>query len=110
MGNNKTIKVTAKELNNRIPLFVKEGSLIPMLSEDINNSRDAVGKDLELRLYGKKTATYALYEDDAKTFDYLKGQYRHRTLTCTPEGKISEQAGKGPALFGKIKSVKVMTK
>ena len=110
MGNNKTIKVIAKELQDRIPLFVKEGSLIPMLTESVNNSRDAVGKDLELRLYGKKTATYALYEDDTKTFDYLKGEYRHRTITCTPDGNISEQAGKGPALFGKVTQVKIMTK
>ena len=110
MGNNKTITVTAEQLKNRTPLFVKEGSIIPMLNKNISNSREAYGHDLEVRLYGKKSASYALYEDDAKTFNYLKGQYRHRTIQCSPDGTISEQAGKGPQLFGKIKSVKVMTK
>jgi alpha-glucosidase (family GH31 glycosyl hydrolase) len=108
MGNNKTIKVSAEQLKNRIPLFVKEGSIIPLLDKNISNSREAFGHDLELRIYGKKAATYDLYEDDANTFDYLKGTYSHRKIHCDQNGDITEQ---GPnKLFGEITKVKVMTK
>ena len=57
---NKTISVTAKELHDRIPIIVKEGSLIPMLSESVVSTKAAKGQNLELRLYGKKAAVYEL--------------------------------------------------
>ena len=112
MGNNKTISVSAKELHDRIPLFVKEGSLIPLLSESVISTKEAKGKSLELRLYGKKAASYELYEDDANTFDYQKGQFNLRRFKCSVEGQLETKVLKNnsAALFGEVSQVRLMTK
>jgi len=55
----------------QIPLFVKDGSIIPMTA--------TIGKtDIEVRHYGTKENTYHLYNDDGVSFNYEKGEY---TLT-----------------------------
>jgi len=111
VGNNAQITVTAEQLKDRTPLFVKEGAVIPMLSKAVVNSRDAQGHQLIVRHYGKAAGGFELYEDDATTFDYQKGESRIRTLTVDAEGKLDVQTvGKGPSLFGEIVTVEPMTK
>ncbi len=111
-GNNKTITVTAAELKNRIPLFVKEGAVIPMLSKAVKNSKEAYGHELEVRHYGAKAGVFRLYEDDGKTFDYEKGHYRIRQLRVDEHGKLSVKiiTDNAPALFGEVKGVKEMSR
>ena len=114
-GNNKTITVTAVDLGDRIPLFVKEGAVIPMLTKPVNQTDRAYGHPLEVRLYGKNDGSFALYEDDGKSFNYEKGRYRIRHLTVRRgragkaelTEKIVTQAG--PVMFGPIEKVKAMT-
>jgi len=116
IGNNSTISVTAKELGNRIPLFVKEGAVIPMLTKAINQTEKAYGHPLEVRVYGKTGGQCTLYEDDGKSFNYEKGQYRTRRLLVKkdPSGsfKLTEEILKedGPVMFGPIERLEVMTK
>ena len=112
MGNNKTITVTAQELNNQIPLFVKEGALIPMLNQACKNTDQARGKDMIIRHYGKQPGTCEIYEDDANTFDYQKGDYRIRTISIDKQGQIKQSITGQPsnALFGKITKIENMTK
>lgn len=103
VGNNETVTVTAEALKDRIPLYVKDGSVIPMLTKPVLQSRDARGADLIVRHYGKTSGSFELYEDDANSFDYLQGTYRIRTLQVDPEGKLNiETTGQGPELFGEI--------
>jgi alpha-glucosidase (family GH31 glycosyl hydrolase) len=72
-GENETIKV-APDLT-QIPVFVKDGSLIPMIEE----RQWSPGKDdvlpLEIRHYGEKPGSLRLYDDDGETFDYEKGNF-----------------------------------
>ena len=111
VGNNTRITVTAEQLNDRTPLFVKEGAVIPMLSKAVVNSRDAKGHDLIVRHYGKTVGSFELYEDDATTFDYQRGASRIRTIAVDANGKSEVQSeGRGPALFGDITKVLQMTK
>ena len=112
VGNNKTITVTAEQLKNRTPLFVKEGAVIPMLTKPVANAKEAYGHALEVRHYGKTAGTFDLYEDDGKTFDYEKGTFRIRQLSVDANGKFTETltGNNGPALFGKVKTVKQMGK
>ena len=42
-GNNTTIEVSTPE---RIPLFVKDGAVIPMLMKHVDNTRDVYGHPL----------------------------------------------------------------
>lgn len=116
VGNGKTITVTAEELKNRAPLFVKEGSIIPMLADTIKNTEKAYGHPLEVRIYGNGEGSYDLYEDDGKSFDYLKGKYRVRKIEVKKNkaGKlvVSETLTKdaSPAMFGPIKNTRFMSK
>jgi alpha-D-xyloside xylohydrolase len=74
VGNGESITVTT-ELS-KIPLYVKDGGIIPMFSEGDENS-------LEVRHYGEKTNTYILYNDDGVSYDYEKGAYAQTQLKAT---------------------------
>jgi alpha-D-xyloside xylohydrolase len=57
---------------------------------------------LEIRHYGEKEGTFALYDDDGETFDYEKGNYVWYTLTASKnkkgkiEGKVIVPSQKTP--------------
>jgi alpha-D-xyloside xylohydrolase len=109
-GNNTRITVTAKQLQDRTPLFVKEGAVIPMFAQAPRNSQAAAGQDLIVRHYGKQAGSFELYEDDATTFDYQRGASRVRMIRVDTNGQINVQTeGQGPALFGDIVEVQQMT-
>ncbi len=56
------------------PIFVKQGSVIPMAGA---NSYMGYGipKDLEVHVFPGKSNNYRLYEDDGETYNYLDGKY-----------------------------------
>ena len=106
-GNGTTIDVSSPE---RIPLFVKEGAVIPMLSESVDNSDNAYGHPLEVRHYGKENGSFELYEDDGKSFDYEKGIFSLRNFSFKG-GKGFETISKpGPSLFGAVEQWVEMTR
>jgi len=104
VGNGKKITVTAKELNNLPPLFVKEGAVIPMLKHSVLNTGQMKGADIELRHYGTKPGTCLLYEDDGTTFNYEKGQFRLRQFTTSSQKieKTTLLKNAAPAFYGKV--------
>lgn len=111
-GSNKTITVKNE---GKIPLFVKDGSLIPLLAKTVMNTDQAYGAPLELRYYGKADAKAELYEDDGKTFDYEKGKFRLRGFSVNKDGEtpaLEEKVIKddAPALFGKVEQFRAMSK
>ncbi|MDD2599630.1 MAG: glycoside hydrolase family 31 protein [Kiritimatiellae bacterium] len=110
VGNGGKITVTAEGLQERTPLFVKEGAVIPMLTKAVNTTRQAYAHPLEVRVYGTVGGSFELYEDDGQTFDYQQGKYRIRKLTAA-NGKVVEEVVKdgAPAMFGPVESVKFMT-
>ena len=108
-GSDTTLLVKSELLNDKIPLFVKDGALIPMLKQDVMNTEEVIGHDLEVRHYGVDDGTFQLYEDDGKSFDYQKGVYRVRTLSFTNQ-RLTETISKDDAdsMFGSV-SLKRMT-
>jgi alpha-glucosidase (family GH31 glycosyl hydrolase) len=108
--------VTASELGDRIPLFVKEGAVIPMLSNSVNQVQSAIDHPLEVRWYGKQPGAGDLYEDDGQTFDYEKGASRRRQFKVTKsnDGKVElEETVTNPkqkAMFGEVERFVIMTK
>ena len=58
-----------------IPLFVRDGGLVPLVPE----REWAPGPDealpLEVRHYGERPGTLELYDDDGESFDYERGEY-----------------------------------
>ena len=63
-----------------LPLFVQAGSVIPMqeVQQYVGEKRIT---NMTLRVYDGGSQKSELYEDDGKTQDYRKGQYRLTTFT-----------------------------
>jgi alpha-D-xyloside xylohydrolase len=82
----------------QIPLFVRDGGLVPLVAE----REWAPGPDevlaLEVRHYGAKPGALELYDDDGETFDYERGEHSWTRLAVDRDrrgswkGTISEDA------------------
>ncbi|GAB3696068.1 glycoside hydrolase family 31 protein [Spirosoma flavus] len=73
---------------SKIPLFVKEGGIIPMIPPVLHTPKRGEKLPLTVRHYGKAASSSALYDDDGETFDYENGTY-----TWTPLAVKKNQAG-----------------
>ena len=60
---------------DRIPLYVKDGGLIPMIPAAMRAPRSEDILPLEVRHYGMKESSFNLYDDDGETFDYENGEF-----------------------------------
>lgn len=86
---------------DRMPLFVRAGSIIP-LGPDVEYAAEKPADPIELRVYRGADADFLLYEDENDTYDYEKDSYAtiafhwddgHRTLT------IGERNGSFPGML-----------
>ena len=77
-GNGEIITVTPGL--SRIPVFVKDGGIIPTMPAELHAPAAGRKFDLEIRYYGSKPGSYRLYDDDGETFDYEKGVYSWREI------------------------------
>jgi hypothetical protein len=80
----------------RIPLFVKAGSILPM-EPGIDYGDRAPVDPLVLDVYAGKRADFRLYEDDGSSLEYRKGAGMWTPLTFTPEpgGSYTIEVGPG---------------
>lgn len=112
-GNGEVITVTPGL--DKIPVYVKDGAVIPMMQARLHSPKPGEKTDLEIRYYGEKPGRYLLYDDDGESYDYEKGAYSFREITVErlKDGKIKGQianAQKGkPNTVGKV-TFKQMTK
>ena len=63
--------ITVRPGLERIPLFARDGAIIPMLAEErlhVPSAGERVA--LEVRHYGEAEGSFALYDDDGTTFGY----------------------------------------
>ncbi len=72
---------------DRIPLYVKEGGIIPMIPAVTHAPRKGEILPLEIRCYGETPAAYSLYDDDGETFNYEKGDYSWYRFSSSKDGK-----------------------
>jgi len=59
---------------DRTPVYVREGSIIPMGPEIEYTAQDQDGS-LYIQVYAGKDGSFTLYEDDGLTYAYEKGAY-----------------------------------
>ncbi|WP_243348390.1 TIM-barrel domain-containing protein [Parabacteroides sp. FAFU027] len=59
---------------DRIPLFVKAGSIIPM-GKVVQYSAQQSSEALEIRVYKGADGKFELYEDEGDSYNYEKGKY-----------------------------------
>jgi alpha-D-xyloside xylohydrolase len=83
VGEGETIVVDQSAKLDHIPLFVKEGGMIPMIPAMVHSPRKDEQLPLTIRFYGQQPARWKLYDDDGQTFDYEKGQFNWANLQVT---------------------------
>jgi len=99
----------------KIPVFVKDGGIIPMMQSRMHAPKNGEKVDIEVRHYGEKPGRYMLYDDDGESFDYEKGIYSWREINVVKnrkgawEGTISKAEKGKPDNIGKV-TYKFMTK
>jgi len=85
-------KLTVKAPYERIPLYVRAGSIVPV-GPAMEWSDEKPADDLLLLVYAGADASFTLYEDDGLSYGYEKGEYSSiplvwdntaRTLTIGP--------------------------
>ena len=66
--------VTLTTQLDRVPMFVRAGSILPMAPEMQYIGQQA-WDDLEVRVYPGANGTFTLYEDEGDNYNYERGQY-----------------------------------
>jgi alpha-D-xyloside xylohydrolase len=93
---------------DKIPVYVKDGGMIPMMPAMLHAPKAGQKVNLEIRYYGTKPGVYSLYDDDGETFDYEKGNYSFRKITVLKKnGKLISAIT--PALKGKPDNIGKVT-
>ncbi len=72
---------------NRIPVFVKAGGIIPM-SKDISNTRELDFGKIEATVYPEGISSCKVFADDGTTDRYLDGEYTATEITCAETEKL----------------------
>ncbi len=103
-GSTKTIDLNI----NKLPVYVKGGSIIPMQSL-IQSTAEQPTDTLTVHIYNGDTAnSFVYYEDDGKSFDYKKGDFYKRTISLDPQNNsIIFNAAEG-SYKSHFKYIKVM--
>lgn len=101
VGEGETIEVDQSAGLGKIPLFVKDGGIIPMIPPTLHSPTQNETLPLTVRYYGTKPGRFTLYDDDGTSFDYERGEYGWTTLEVTiregkPAGKQEPTQGKAP--------------
>ena len=99
---------------DKIPVFVRDGGIIPMFEPDNISLKTGEKNNLIIRFYGTKEGAYRLYDDDGETFDYEKGAFSWREIRVVSakdgklKGTISKAEKSKPDNFGTV-NFKFMT-
>jgi len=100
---------------DKIPVYVKDGAIIPMMPPLLHAPKAGEKVDIEIRHYGEKPGRYLLYDDDGETFNYEKGDFSWREIKVEKDknqqwkGTIAAPVKNKPNTTGNI-SWKFMTK
>lgn len=97
-GENEVINITPHD--RHIPLFVRDGGIIPMIPVALHSPGKEDILPLTARYYGTRPSKFSLYDDDGQTFNYEKGN-----LTWTPLEVKTDRSGKpmGNNMPGQLK-------
>ena len=91
--------VTFETSLNRVPMFVKAGSIVP-LGPVMQYVGETAWDNLEIRIYPGANASFTLYEDEGDGYNYEQGVYstinfswNDRSRTLTIGGRQGEYPG-----------------
>jgi len=72
--------ILIKSRPDRIPLFVRDGGIIPMIKPIRQTSQWSIDMIVEARVYGTAVGIFNLYNDDGNSFDFENGSYSIQKL------------------------------
>ena len=99
--------ITVEPGLDKIPVYVKDGGIIPLMPARMHAPKAGEKVDLEIRHYGEKPGSFLLYDDDGETFNYEKGEYSFREIKVEGtkgqfKGTISAPVNGKPNTVGNI--------
>jgi alpha-D-xyloside xylohydrolase len=92
----------------RIPVFVRDGGIVPLMEAANNTFAWRDGVSLEIRHYGAAPGTGWLYDDDGETYDYEQGAVAWYRLEVARDGDgklagtMTVERGEFPRTFGEV--------
>ncbi len=84
VGEHQTVEVSPPL--DRLPLFVRDGALIPMIPPRQFAPGPADVLPLEVRHYGTQGSTMSVYDDDGESFDFERGAGSWTRLSLQRDG------------------------
>ena len=87
--------IIAKPGLDKIPLFVRNGGIIPMIPAIRQTLEWKIDLPLEIRVYGKADGSFNLYNDDGKTFNFENGDFSMQRLEVKEGKEKLQQTGSG---------------
>jgi alpha-glucosidase (family GH31 glycosyl hydrolase) len=102
MGHGEAVEI--RPSLDRIPMFVREGALIPTIAPQLRAGRLTRGQSLIARHYGSVPGTARLYDDDGETFQYEANQLAWFRLTSPDgtQGSTTKLSGDWSGTYGNI--------
>lgn len=64
----------------KIPLFIKEGTILPLSGKTIECAQDLQKAGIDIHVYPGKDTTYELYEDSGDGYGYEDGDFSKRKM------------------------------
>ena len=102
--------VTLETSFDRVPMFVRAGSILP-LGPEMQYVGEKAWDNLELRIYPGANGSFTLYEDEGDSYNYEKGVYATITFKWNDSKKtltIGERNGQYPGMLEKRRFTIVM--
>ena len=96
-------KVTLQTTLDRVPMFVRAGSILP-LGPEMQYVGEKTWDNLELRVYPGADGSFTLYEDEGDSYNYEKGQYATITFLWNDRSRsltVGVRKGSYPGMLQK---------
>ncbi|HEX8851506.1 MAG TPA: TIM-barrel domain-containing protein [Gemmatimonadaceae bacterium] len=108
--------ITATPGLDRIPLYVRDGAIVPLLA-GAPTRIPAAGErvDLEVRHYGEAPGRFELYDDDGASFDYERGMFSWTPLVVERDrdgrlrGSVQRPAKDRPFAYRDVRFIMMPT-
>jgi alpha-D-xyloside xylohydrolase len=101
-------RITVSPGLEKLPLFARDGAVIPMMPALPHAPRAGEPVPLEVRHYGSAPGTFMLFDDDGESGAYQNGEYRWRRMAArilpdgTRQGAIQELEEGWRSSYGEI--------
>ncbi|MFZ4507408.1 MAG: TIM-barrel domain-containing protein [Fimbriimonas sp.] len=86
VGNGTVVEIAPSLME--MPVFVRDGALLPTLSDDARNSTMSPQSRVVVRYYGSAPGAGWLYDDDGETYAFEKGDFGLHRLSLDSTGQV----------------------